>query len=246
MKEERTRKGVPWDQPSSSGQSGTVGPGTEMLTPEAYVLRQKLARMKQCAERVNRWLQLSGLDGTEFHRKGHERARLFGQSANTERRKFRPTGAHMLLGPIDPSARYKGRAISCVACRTTISFLCIERCFDLKHRSGRSESQCSWTVNGSIHMQQFLQTRLPHGAVRSFVEGLFRGDSPREIQCRPTCRGGAAAADPSPPLLPCVRERPLIGNFRGDPERQELAERRHSRPAEVVSSASIFLRRGAR
>ena len=34
------------------------------------------------------------------------------------------TGAHMLLGPIDPSARYKGRAISCVACRTTISFLC--------------------------------------------------------------------------------------------------------------------------
>jgi hypothetical protein len=27
-----------------------------------------------------------------------------------------------------------------------------------------------------------------------------------------------------PPLLPCVRERPFIGNFRGDPERQELAE----------------------
>ena len=176
MKEERTRNGVPWDQPSSSEQSGTVGPGTEMLTPEAYVLRQKSARMKLCAERVNRWLQLSGLDGTQFHRKGHEPARLFGQSANTERRKFRPTGAHMLLGPIGPSARYKGKAISCVACRTTISFLCVERCFNLKHRSGRSESQSSWTVRLVPYAAIFTNTT---SAWRGFV--LSSKDSSEEI-----------------------------------------------------------------
>ena len=106
MKKGRTRKGVPWVQPSSSGQSGTVGPGTETLTADEYVLRQEFAKIMGCAKRVNRWLRSGALD--KPHGNGNERARLFGQNADTPSgANSDPPVAHIAVGSDGPSARYK-------------------------------------------------------------------------------------------------------------------------------------------
>ena len=161
MKKGRTRKGVPWVQPSSSGQSGTVGPGTETLTADEYVLRQEFAKIMGCAKRVNRWLRSGALD--KPHGNGNERARLFGQNADT------PSGANS-DPPVCSYCRWirwtlahgtnVERLLRLLALQVTKTprdaIVLVNRTMfrsSIKHRSGRPQSQCRSTVNGSIHVR---------------------------------------------------------------------------------------------